>query len=74
MLASTAEAVRETCGEAAMYFDPHDYGRLAALMEQAVHDDRQWRERLILAGRERLGCFSWNRSAATLASAVEAMV
>ena len=38
MLASTAQAVQETCGDAAEYFDPHDDQALAQWMRQAAED------------------------------------
>lgn len=73
VLASTAEAVRETCGDAAEYFDPDDDATLATLMMRAVSDGDHWRERRIAAGRERRGMFSWADAAATLGREVEAM-
>jgi glycosyltransferase involved in cell wall biosynthesis len=73
VLASTAAAVRETCGDAVDYFDPHDDATLAALMRAALEDDGSWRRRRIAAGHVRLRAFSWERSAATLATAVEGL-
>lgn len=72
VLASTAEAVVETCGEAADFFDPHDDSRLAMLMQRAAEDEA-WRAERIAAGRARLTLFSWRQSAAILAHAVEDM-
>ena len=73
VLASTAAAVVETCGDAADFFDPHDAAALAALMRTALADDGTWRARRIAAGRARLAAFSWTRSADTLAEAAERM-
>lgn len=71
VLASTADAVRETCGDAVDYFDPHDDASLAALMRVALADERGWRTRRIASGRARLSHFSWKASADILADAVE---
>lgn len=71
VLASTAAAVRETCGTAADFFDPTDAEALAALMRHALEDDGTWRARRIAEGRERLRAFSWERSATALAEAAE---
>jgi glycosyltransferase involved in cell wall biosynthesis len=71
VLASTAAAVVETCGDAAEFFAPHDEVKLAELMRRAAEDDGSWRADRIAAGRVRLGNFSWRRSADTLADVVE---
>ena len=39
VLASNVPAVRETCGEGAEFFDPHDRGGLAALLRTYCTDD-----------------------------------
>ncbi|MBB3694668.1 glycosyltransferase family 1 protein [Sphingomonas sp. BK580] len=69
VLASAIPPVREVCGDAADYFDPHDAPALAALMRRALDDDGTWRADRLARGRARLGHFSWERSAATLAAA-----
>lgn len=66
VLASTAEAVREVCGEAVDYFEPHDDQALAALMAMALADDGGWRANRIAGGRGRIGRFQWRSSAETL--------
>jgi glycosyltransferase involved in cell wall biosynthesis len=71
VIASTADAVVETCGDAADFFSPHDDGALAELMRRAVDDDGSWRADRIAAGRKRLALFSWRGSADILADAVE---
>lgn len=73
VLASTAQAVQETCGDAAEYFDPHDDQALAQWMRQAAEDDGTWRARRIAVGHAQLTRFSWMTSADTLADAIEAI-
>jgi glycosyltransferase involved in cell wall biosynthesis len=62
VLASTAPAVAETCGEAAAYFDPHDAQALADAIV-AVWTDAGLRKGLLDAARRRLTDFSWERGA-----------
>jgi glycosyltransferase involved in cell wall biosynthesis len=65
VLASTAGAVRETCGDAALYFAPDDVGSLAALMSAQLKlgkpspaaQDRQ---------RRHAARFTWQASARRL--------
>lgn len=73
VLATRADAVRETCGEAADYFDPKDDAALAMLMRRATEDDGTWRAQRIAAGRERVRLFDWMTPARTLGEAAEAM-
>lgn len=73
VIASTADAVVETCGDAADFFPPHDDAALAEIMRSAVHDHGNWRAGHIAAGRKRLGLFSWQRSADILAEVVESL-
>lgn len=65
VIASSADAVRETCADAAVYFDPLNAGELSARM----------RERIELGGispaeqekqRQRLSTYSWAKSAAAM--------
>ncbi len=70
VLASTAPAVREVCGPAADYFEPHDDATLATLMQMLLddHDGTIRRDRLA-KGRERVARYSWRGSARILADA-----
>jgi glycosyltransferase involved in cell wall biosynthesis len=66
VLASTADAVMETCGDAAEYFGAADTARLAQLMGHALADrvsGEHWRNSMIARGRQRLSKFTWERSA-----------
>ncbi|WP_315833628.1 glycosyltransferase family 1 protein [Bradyrhizobium prioriisuperbiae] len=65
VIATTADAVRETCGDAASYFDPHNADALRQrMMERIVagriSDDERRRQ------QARLTTFSWRRSASAM--------
>ena len=65
VIASTADAVREVCADAAAYFAPHDADALAALMRarlEAGPPDDALRERQ----RARVAAYAWDRSAGRL--------
>jgi glycosyltransferase involved in cell wall biosynthesis len=63
VVAADRTALPETCGDAALLADPDDPEAFADALERAAaHEDE--RARLIAAGRERAGRFSWQRSAA----------
>lgn len=62
VIASTADAVRETCGDAAAYFDATDADELRQRMLErlaagAITDQERSRQ------RERIAAFSWRKSA-----------
>ncbi len=69
VLASTAGAVIETCGDAADYFDPSDASALARLMEKMLDADPVTLDARRVRGIERATSFSWKDSARTLLSA-----
>lgn len=73
VLASTAAAVRETCGDAAHYFDPYDDETLANWMRMAAEDAGEWRTQRIAAGHVQLARYSWKVSAEILADRIEAI-
>lgn len=62
LYAARASCLPEVFGPGAEYFDPLDVTSIAQSMEAALHDTLQ-RQRLILAGRERLTHYSWVRMA-----------
>ena len=69
VVASTADALREVGGDAALYAPPRDPGELARQIERAL-DDEPLRERSRAAGPERAAAFSWETAAARTAEAV----
>lgn len=60
--ASTAEAVREVCGDAALYFDPSAPHAMADALRRLA-DDAMLRDDLRERGRRRAACFGWEASA-----------
>lgn len=62
VVASTSPCLPEVCGDAALYADPDDAdGWVAAIAK--VHADAEVRRRMVQAGRERVGAYSWRRIA-----------
>jgi glycosyltransferase involved in cell wall biosynthesis len=55
-------ALREIAGDAALLFDPTDPRQIADAIERLV-TDRRVAERLVAAGRVRVGAFTWRRTA-----------
>ena len=62
VIASDIPALRERCGEAALYCDPHDIDSITAAVERVI-DDATLRARLQTLGYERAGVFSWEACA-----------
>ena len=58
VVASSAGALPETCGDAALLVDPNDQTAIADAVERAIGD-----ERLMAAGIARAAQFSWDRTA-----------
>ncbi len=72
VVTSTAEALREVAGGAALFAGPRDPAGFARQIERVL-DDTGTRERLALAGPERAAKFSWEAAArATAAVLAEA--
>jgi glycosyltransferase involved in cell wall biosynthesis len=62
VLASSAAAIPETCGDAAWYFAPEDDKTLAELMTRLLHSEAD-RAALIEKGHRRIKDFSWEACA-----------
>jgi glycosyltransferase involved in cell wall biosynthesis len=73
VVASSIEPVREVCGDAARYFDPHDAPALARILtrlgSEAAADERR---RMAERGRRRAESFSWKASAARVLQSIVA--
>jgi glycosyltransferase involved in cell wall biosynthesis len=59
---SDASSLPEVAGDAALLFDPHDEGAIAAAVERLLGDPAE-AERLRAAGSERVLGFTWERTA-----------
>jgi glycosyltransferase involved in cell wall biosynthesis len=59
---SNASSLPEVAGEAALLFDPHDEGAIAAAVERLLADPVE-AERLRARGHERVRLFTWERTA-----------
>lgn len=58
VIASTADAVQETCGDAALYFDPHQPEQLAQRLSEFFSDPSQG-QALTQAGHARAAQYDW---------------
>lgn len=66
VIASDIPSVREVCGDAALYFDPHDPVALAGRMRELLSENEDAGARRRLNGKERAGTFTWDASARAL--------
>jgi glycosyltransferase involved in cell wall biosynthesis len=62
VVAARASAVPEVAGDAALYFDPHRRGELAAALQRLL-SDAALREELVAKGDQRRRQFTWRRTA-----------
>jgi len=62
VVVSNAASIPEVCGDAALYFDPHDASELAKILGR-VAGDGALRDRLRASGRARASAFSWELGA-----------
>lgn len=67
VLAARAASIPEVCGDAALYFDPHDPAALAALLRRACAPGfAAERAVLVAQGRRRLALYRWELNARIL--------
>jgi glycosyltransferase involved in cell wall biosynthesis len=62
VVCSGVSSIPEVVGEAGVYFDPANVDDMSRAIEQVVSDESLC-QRLVMAGRERLKVFSWERCA-----------
>jgi glycosyltransferase involved in cell wall biosynthesis len=62
VLASQAASIPEVCGDAALYFDPHNADELASLLLRMANDSAL-RAELAMKGHARAAQFSWEMAA-----------
>ena len=60
---SSVSSIPEVVGDAGAYYDPTNIDDMCKTIEQLVMDE-SLRKQLIMAGRERIKAFSWERCAA----------
>jgi glycosyltransferase involved in cell wall biosynthesis len=73
VVAAAAGALPETCGEAALMFDPGDPGQLTDALLAAAGNESE-RARLITHGLARARSFSWDRSAVLTDAAIGSLL
>ncbi|HEU0204383.1 MAG TPA: glycosyltransferase family 1 protein [Burkholderiaceae bacterium] len=66
VIAARAASIPEVCGDAALYFDPHNAAALAALLERVAREP-ELRTSLRAKARARLARYSWADNARILA-------
>jgi glycosyltransferase involved in cell wall biosynthesis len=71
VIASEIPALRERCGEAALYCDPYDVDSIATAIEKMM-DDEALRLRLRILGRQRAASYSWESCARKTLNLIEA--
>jgi glycosyltransferase involved in cell wall biosynthesis len=59
---SNASSLPEVAGDAALLFDPHDDSQISDAIQRLL-EDHLLRDTLIARGRERVGQFTWQRTA-----------
>lgn len=70
IIASTASSIKEVCGNAALYFDPHDIKQLTNTMLQLINSNSMY-ENLVRKGIVRAPLFTWEESANSLNTIIE---
>jgi glycosyltransferase involved in cell wall biosynthesis len=72
VICSNVSSLPEVAGDAALLFDPRDATALARAMRR-VYEDAALSRDLVLRGRERVRAFTWQRCAAQVLGALEAV-
>lgn len=72
VLAADIPAVREACGDAALYFDPRDGASLRRALQSILSEPAR-RAALVAAGKTNLARFSWDGSAQALLAILAGM-
>jgi glycosyltransferase involved in cell wall biosynthesis len=73
VIASTAQAVQEVCGPAALYFDPQQPAQLAQRLRE-FFSNSQLATDMSQAGRQRAAGYSWQRSAELNLGMIQAVI
>jgi len=70
VLAARAASIPEICGDAVLYFDPHDPATLAAALRTII-DDQGLRNLLRIKGRQRAESMRWRDAALLLVNEIK---
>jgi len=70
VITSTASAMSEICGEAALYADPENFKEIAVQM-MLIFKDENLRKTLIEKGKLQAEKYNWNRTALLFWNAIE---
>lgn len=73
VVASSAAAVPEVCGDAALYVDPDAPADIAGRLARVLADSA-FRAELVERGKARVALFTWDRAAASLQAQLEGLV
>lgn len=73
VVASTTDAVREVCGDAALFADPDDHATLAAHIGRLADDVELW-SGMQQRGRQQVEPYTWSRSAESVLAALEPLL
>lgn len=73
VVASTAAAVREVCGQAALFADPDDHTAMAGHIARLADDADLW-IRMATLGRQRVEPYTWAHSADAVLAAVQSLL
>lgn len=71
VLASDISIFREVCGEAAIYFNPHDVTSIQNAIKQFISLDNKEKKRLQDIGYEKAQHYSWKNSAKQIMSIIQ---
>ena len=71
-IVSDIPALKEVCGEASLYINPHDEKDIADKINLLVSDENL-RQKLIIKGRKRCAIFDWRHSAKLLADEIKVL-
>lgn len=73
VVTSALSSLPEVAGDAALLVDPYDTAAIADALDQLVNDDAL-RARLIAAGRQQIGHFTWTKAATQLLAIYQQML
>lgn len=70
VISSRVASIPEVAGDAALLVDPHDPEQIAGALATVIDNENE-RDRLVRSGIERIGLYSWERTAELLWNCIE---